>query len=265
MAESFECPICQGVLQVPYECPGCHRNFCQEHINQIGRCPLCHRQNMPYEYRHNYSLEQKINEYPFTCSKGCGFKSNNIMELERHVAQCNGFSSPAFSLSSRAYNAYWNQGGQANYQYGSTNIYGDIYSNNVYTPTQIYGALNYNYSSNDYSNVIYGGNGSNTYYPKKNPKIYMSPVRNYNGISTIIPARSTNIKRIVPIPTVNITTSNSSRLNTVISSPRVIKLNRRNIARPMSVNQRRILSPVPVRSRVVGRALSRPVTLSVIR
>ena len=116
MAENFECSICQGVLQVPYECPGCHRNYCQEHISQLSKCPVCFRKNKPYEYKRNYILEQKINEYPFTCSKGCGFKSNNIMELERHTAQCNGFPSPAFSLNNGKQESFWNynQGNQIN-------------------------------------------------------------------------------------------------------------------------------------------------------
>ena len=87
--ENFDCALCQGILQNPYECPSCHANFCQIHINQLRQCSSCHRQYLPSQYKRNVVLERMIAEYPFSCTNGCGFKSRNPLELEKHIANCN--------------------------------------------------------------------------------------------------------------------------------------------------------------------------------
>ena len=87
--ENFDCALCQGILQTPYECPGCHSNFCQIHINQFRQCPVCNGKYQPSQYKRNVILERMIIEYPFSCTNGCGFKSRNLLELEKHIAQCN--------------------------------------------------------------------------------------------------------------------------------------------------------------------------------
>ena len=223
------------------------------------------------------------------------------MELERHIAQCNGFPTPTFTINNRKQDPYWNanQGNQidqVNYQYVSTTptniqynkniypteIYGDIYSSNIYTSNTTYNShssanyqnsniydYNYSGSSNGYSNIIYTNEGQNTYSKgTRNSKAYFSPIRNYNSNNNIVP-RSTNIKRILPTTTVEIRSPKTSRLNSIINSPKVVKINRGNAnLRPITFNQKRILSPVQYRSKIVaGRHLRRPfsrMSLSVI-
>ena len=86
--ENFDCALCQGILQTPCECPGCHANFCQSHISQFRQCPMCNGQFAPSQYKRNIALERMIIEYPFSCTNGCGFTSRNLLELEKHIANC---------------------------------------------------------------------------------------------------------------------------------------------------------------------------------
>ena len=86
--QNFECFLCREILKTPFECPNCNNNFCKVHIPKLQQCPKCNKKNQPYEYIQNFSLENIINNYEFSCKNGCGFKCFGPFALENHLNQC---------------------------------------------------------------------------------------------------------------------------------------------------------------------------------
>ena len=87
--KDITCPICQGILNIPYFCNKCQNNFCNICINKWKeknqKCPF--RCESP-EYIENKFLSRIFSELiKFKCEKDCG-KVISYDEINTHFENC---------------------------------------------------------------------------------------------------------------------------------------------------------------------------------
>ena len=87
--KDITCPICQGILNIPYFCNKCQNNFCNICINQWKeKNPKCPFRCESPEYIENKFLLRIFSELiKFKCEKGCE-KIISYNEINTHFENC---------------------------------------------------------------------------------------------------------------------------------------------------------------------------------
>ena len=87
--KDITCPICQGILNIPYFCNKCQNNFCNICINQWKeKNPKCPFRCESPEYIENKFLLRIFSELiKFKCEKGCE-KIISYDEINTHFENC---------------------------------------------------------------------------------------------------------------------------------------------------------------------------------